>query len=122
MVEGVGVSIPRGGSFDQVWARNGGSSAQSCALLALFHGTTISQAESFESFAPKLWEPTSVGVMLGAATAAPGRTPCVLHVARNALFGIGGIGRSIRTESAQLEGTNREQIVDLVHESRLGLS
>ena len=60
--------------------------------------------------------------MLGAGTAAPGRTPCVLKGRQSALFGMGGMERSIRTESALLEGTNREQIVDLVHESRLGLS
>ena len=62
------------------------------------------------------------GLSLGAGTAAPGCTPCVLKGRQRALFRIGGIGRSIRTESAQLEDTNREQIVDLVHESRLGLS
>ena len=58
----------------------------------------------------------------GGDSAAPGRTSCVLKGRQSALFGMGGMERSIRTESALLEGTNREQIVDLVHESRLGLS
>ena len=50
--------------------------------------------------------------VLGAWTAAAGRTSCVLKGRQNALFGRGGRERCIRTDLAVSEGTIRCRIID----------